>query len=366
MEKYVPFFKKVSHPAIHPRVAYSILRVCGQPKFVHLAKSVPPAALTTAASNFDHMVFECFQSIFGAVPSEYEASVRSPCGAALLPFTRLAPLMYEESVARLNNPDICPVNAIDKLKSMLEPPTTPFDKVRSTSASGNYADLWMSSFNTSCVSFAPQEYIYAMRLRCGLPIFNCDVCTCGDASARASHHLSCREQEGITMTTRHNLVVQAIAKTCATFGLDTQKEPANLCSSLRPDLIIRSGVRPPVIDVSIVDPTCPSHIAKASEVPGSSAYFCAQKKIDKYDAAITAQNCQFFPVVFEAYGHADALVLSFVEYTAKQIPPSLRPSFKRTLLVAMSSALQVGNAQLLLKAQSRLARVKFAWHWPIG
>ena len=76
-------------------------------------------------------------------------------------------------------------------------------------------------------------------------------------------------------------------------------------------------------------------------------------------------HCTFFPLVFEVFGHAHEAFESFCRVMTKNVIPSLRNTFTKQLIAAATTAIQVGNAKLLLNAQCRLSRDRSFFHWPI-
>jgi hypothetical protein len=368
--KYKSFFDTIVHPEFHPQVAFTILKSCGWPKFVHLAKAIAPELTATAAAWFDTAVMNAFTTIFG--PDEgRECFIRHSSGADLPPFTICSRYLYEGVVARLDgqplDSNLCVAHAVDAL---LCAPKTPFDAARMLSCSGANANAWMPCYNKPpFMEFTPIEYVYAMRLRCGLKPFEMPHgCPCGKDHPNVTDMLLCGTQDGVTLTTRHNYTVQSIVKACGLFGIPSTVEPRNFDDRLRPDLTVNCALRCPVVDVTIVDPCCATNLGSSdvyARVQGNAAQEAAVRKRAKYDTLVREAGCEFFPVAFEVFGLANAGVCDFIRTVQKCVYPSMRSSFRRVISAAMASAVQIGNARLLLRARDRYHKQPSAWRYPI-
>ena len=199
------------------------------------------------------------------------------------------------------------------------------------------------------------NFITAMKLRCGQLRFTPlpTICCCGqvlDHTVQESltHLLHCSRQTGYTWSHRHNLIVTAIKKVCARYGLSFTAEPTFYHSDTekRPDLTFHTLNKSIAVDVVCTDPTSDSHLA-AAQTMGAAAQASATAKNAKHKEAVEGLGHLFFPLAFEVFGHMHSDVDRFISRLQGEVPEALAPSFKKEMLLSLACAIQSGNAYML-------------------
>ena len=110
-----------------------------------------------------------------------------------------------------------------------------------------------------------------------------------------------------------------------------------------------------LVDVSIVNPTAPSHVSQSSRTLLATANTTAARKEQKYKAMAAAKKMTVVPFILEAYGgmhkqastFLTALVKQAQQYSGDQLPTkmiSLATS-------AISAAVHRGNANIILRGR---------------
>jgi hypothetical protein len=59
-DSHEQLFQKLEHPSMPTQIGLLLLRYCALPRLSFLARTVPPALLHSAASQFDARVLRCF------------------------------------------------------------------------------------------------------------------------------------------------------------------------------------------------------------------------------------------------------------------------------------------------------------------
>jgi hypothetical protein len=345
---YASFWSRLRSPLLHPSVALLLTRICGQPKFLHIAKALPPHVCLPAATEFDVQVLSTVAEILHADLSD-EASTRSILH--IPPQAILAPACYAHTVAAMSAPTSTLAQFVSEalVASTSMASSSPFVGHAVLSAIGFGANTILE---TSMCATAPVDFVVGLKIRLGLPVCRMlpERCSCGFLLRGVhpllvhSHLLSCVHNTGINKTTRHHMVVRALQDTCHEFHLCTVREPKFLHPTLRPDLII-TGTEATLIDVSIVDPL--------HAPPGRALDKRVQDKMDKYDV-LNGPRTLFFSFCLEVFGTMHHTTLSFLHHVARDLPPSMRSTFIRRALQAAQRALLLGNARVVLHAEARL------------
>ena len=65
VQSYDSFWTRVTNSKLHPATALIIVRLCGQAKFAHLAKALPPSVTNSASRIFDSDVYSALIRILG-------------------------------------------------------------------------------------------------------------------------------------------------------------------------------------------------------------------------------------------------------------------------------------------------------------
>jgi hypothetical protein len=354
VRSYEPFWARLRSPMLHPSVALLLTRICGQPKFAHIGKALPPQVCSDAAAEFDSQVLSTIAAIVQGDAAE--SVVRRVLS---VPSQRIVcSALYAHTVASMAGP--CP-SLLSFVSSALadaddNAAKTPFVGTVVESACGSGAG---AVFASPVCDLAPMDFVLGVRVRLGLPVCHHlpERCSCGfllrdvHAILINSHLLSCPHNKGLNKSTRHHLIVRAIHNVCHEFHLAATCEPSFLHESLRPDLIV-SGTTAAILDVSVVDPL---HSAAGMALSKRAA-----EKLSKY-APVEGPRACFYPFCLEVFGAMHSTAESFIRTIARDLPFPLRPSFTRKLVVGVQSALLAGNAQVLCAAEARLLGRHVSW-----
>jgi hypothetical protein len=135
-------------------------------------------------------------------------------------------------------------------------------------------------------------------------------------------------------------------------GLAPTKEPLIPHSSLRGDILIRSGVSWRLVDVAVVNGLCDTNISAAVSSVGGAATAYTQKKHAHYGPAATAAGRTVMPMVVDTFGAWDPAALGYIRTMCSAagerlgLPAHRRvPRFMRILQLALAR----GVAQVLVR-----------------
>ena len=159
--------------------------------------------------------------------------------------------------------------------------------------------------------------------------------------------------KGLT-TSRHDLLVQIVAKFARQAGLWVKVEPRD-GSTKRPDVYIYSPTKMFAVDYSVTNPSAKSYRSAASVKALAAAETRENRKISSYRGM--QHGMILIPFVHETYGALGKLATRFVKELARMAQES--PTYQgkgnqwRTIfLQAMSFALRA-NAWILRMGSSR-------------
>jgi hypothetical protein len=151
------------------------------------------------------------------------------------------------------------------------------------------------------------HYQLAMRLRLGISPYNimesecsaCGSCVIDDCW----HYLSCVKRRKNELNMRHDQVNCMLALYALHAGIVARREPSGLShdNRTRPDLQLIMDQYNKLIDVTIVHPTCSSHI-KQAQTQLKTAHDACELKKNKYNKLAIQQQAQFIPFAIETFG----------------------------------------------------------------
>jgi len=127
----------------------------------------------------------------------------------------------------------------------------------------------------------------------------------------------------------------------------------------RADVLFHFSSSITLVDVTVIDNQCPSHMAKGAKALGAAA-FKEREKMDKYEQKARSEGKTFYPLVFETTGGIGGLGENFLRLLSEETAVDVAKAtfgclpftfFTRTL----SFQLQVYNANEVLKG-CRLVR----------
>ena len=349
------FWEKLRLPDLHPSTALTILKICGNVKFEHLAKSLAPEVVMEAARRFDATVEATALTILNIKHHQVDNYVVRAV-LHLVPYAVITQCLYENTcniLVGIREPlNVAIRSTLVNFYEQLSLPPFVGQLIRSAQSYG--ASLAI----TPTLSVPAHEYAHGMRLRCGvaeprLP----QTCTClhkfaNEPVDRNGHMLTCSHNEGFNKTCRHHLINSGVGWTLATYHQWSTVEPAYLSSVLRPDRHI-AGQRGSIIDVTCVDSVLardPDYMERAAIV-----------KHRTYDALAELHSIDFFPIVVDVYGEIHAETFRCVRQWSKALNPHLRKDFCREMLTNIQHALLRGNAKVADEVVNRLSHRNNSW-----
>ena len=355
VEKWQPFWEKVRHNLLAPFTAMLILSKCGNVKFHHLAKSLPPKVCRDAAVIFDGMVDDSCDAILGRRLGDVDLYTRRAL-ACLAPYAVTCAALYENTCKMLEgeriDDKIAAHHAIVQHYEKL--PLTPFVGPLICAVQGvTAADTFQPT-----TTLTDATAVNGLLLRHGVaPRHLPSICSCGFFFSRspvgveAIHHLMhCHDNVGKTHTTRHHEIVKAIQNVLHLYGICSVWENSKLHPFLRPDLHITTPVRQIIIDVTVVDDVYTGN-PDALQLAANEKHGTRQ-----YDALAEHLNMDFFAVALSSYGKLHSESHRFIERIAlKCVNQFRRRQFKKDMRSAIQHALLKGTSDVIDAAVSRLS-----------
>ena len=371
---WVPFWEKLQHEDLHPSTALTILKVCGNVKFEHLARSLHPDVCQEAANQFEAIVQQTAARILGMKKHRFHVDVQRAV-LSLLPYGVVAGTLYEATCKTIDGERVV---LWANVKACLQRPyealsLPPFVGRLVRAAQGPTA----KDVIAPTLAVKAHNCVHGMQVRCGIPEDHVPhVCSCGhvfcpdvdeDAEVpeslmalkrietavyRNGHLMTCPHNDGFNKTCRHHAIVHAIKRVLDVFHVYSTHEPSYLSYVLRPDLHV-SGRFASIIDVTVVDSVM-SGLLDALQT-------AANEKHVKYDALAEHHKLRFFPVVIDTYGALHEESLKFISRVAKSVSEHLRRDFRNQMQSAIQHALVQGNAQVIDEAVNRLQHRCGVW-----
>lgn len=223
------------------------------------------------------------------------------------------------------------------------------------SSSAKYASRWLHVPIADKNSIIPSPiFLQAIRTRLSLPPVDVAEACCPQKhkekimfAEHPMHAHDCSHWKRRTISTRHNLIVNLLAKFAKdNYLIARADEPIIDGTSLRVDLTIETSRTVYWIDVAITNPTSIESLRySAATKPLAAAHRYASKKIAKYQTAISKLNIEysnvFVPFVLEVNGGISANAQQFIRNICNECSePAVA---RKTLHNLLSVTLQVGN-----------------------
>ena len=202
-------------------------------------------------------------------------------------------------------------------------------KARMLSTSLPFAGGWLLTPPLRCLNFDIQSrtFIMLMKYRMGIPLAavetKCSFCRNGVLDVYGNHAASCPGKLGLSW--RHNRVRNKVAKLASEAGMQAEIEKNHLLPlhpTLRPaDIFISHWLldRGICLDVSIVNPICPTSVSGASKTPASAAIRAEKLKLSTYALLCSAANLDFCPLVMETFGGFGPLSIPILKRISKAL-----------------------------------------------
>jgi hypothetical protein len=352
-QKVLKFFDRLDETALHPHVAFVLLKLCGINKITYTCQNNLPSFTVPLATAVQQRLLRSLGKLLGHDVSIED--VMGPHRLAMHDFVKEVPKLFEECqrvVALL-------INGIPPESQLTARNLAGHESVATSGAlfnpsplalcrTGFKNDAWFF-FKGSAEALSPSDFIDAVNLRIAplrIVPTNCN-CICGkilrDADDAFTHIMACARSSKHTKLHRHDDVKYAILRHLSRFGIYATDEPrfyeyadGSFC---RPDIVVQGS---PVIctDVTFVTP---------SELLGSAAEAAAQKKYEKHLAAVSKKGHVFIPFACEDGGLIGEDAVRFTELVAAAVPDWIRSLFKKQLYHAVSTAFVASCLKTLRK-----------------
>jgi hypothetical protein len=209
------------------------------------------------------------------------------------------------------------------------------------------------------------HYQLAMKMRLGLPPNPIMPTTCAACNANMSadewHYLSCPARMKNELNMRHDSANHYLNEYAKLAGMVTRMEPSGLSedSRLRPDLQLYMDQINQLVDVTIVHPTCPSHLHVAAKQLQTAENAATQKK-KKYAQMCENIGANFIPFAIESYGGYSRDALSLIEQIGVFASTHLSAWSKREIMTNLTAAIAISvqrhNAHAALAGYRTQAR----------
>jgi hypothetical protein len=190
------------------------------------------------------------------------------------------------------------------------------------------------------------HYQLAMRMRLGLPPnpimpTNCAACN-ANMSNDEWHYLSCPARMKNELNMRHDSTKQNLNFYAKLAGMVTRVEPTGLSndSRLRPDLQLYMDQINQLVDVTIVHPTCPSHVRQAAKQLRTAENAATQKK-RKYAEMCENIGANFIPFAIESYGGYSQDALSLIQQIGVFASTHLSAWSKKEIMTNLTAAIAI-------------------------
>jgi len=218
------------------------------------------------------------------------------------------------------------------------------DAQRILSAAAKFGGTWKTVLPSSPdLTLSDEDYRNAAKIGLGLPCQNDlpDKCDCGEELIKdPAHFLSCRRLKRPAMSTRHDWIVNLLAKIFRELGAVVHVEPRIFdYERVRPDLDILFPHCQILIDVTVAHPNSPS---RKSSVQLAAATAAEARKTRHYAANAKLGNgvLRAFAVeTFGGFGHQATEIIKLIQ--------SQSHSNAENQIRSIAIALQKGNAHVM-------------------
>jgi hypothetical protein len=344
------FFHQLFSCLLHPQLQWTILRLCGTPKMIYLASTMPPALCMPLLQDFDKLVQKAAAQILqcSTVNTDY---LHNKLGGGFPLYSACAAQLYESSVLLAHS-------ARDSKGSEVVLVTDSLLPSADLCSQGDAQYLYYTH-STHFSTLTPLEFrmAAAIRLRTLPDAMMPTPITCACAAETVcstpveliEHALRCPRMSRYTTTTRHNEVRDAICGVARSYGITVTKEPTfyeyhdESGARRRPDLTFH--ISPAITtDVTIVHP---------EGAPGNAAKKAAARKKEIHTQAANRMSHVFIPFALETYGHQDESCLTLSRRLEEHLPRYLQMAFRFDLFHAVSSTLARSRACMVISALGR-------------
>ena len=388
---------ELGDPQIELNLLRSCLSVC---KITHILRCVPSSSLGCFPSVFDSNLRNCLSRILCCSISDnawsqatlpfrlgglgLRESQRSShpaflgsCNSARILVSHLAPnfdvtsffpgencaISYFQSLSilpsNLSSQNDLQASLDDQLFASIFNTSTIRDqaRLRAVAHSSGVSSGWLKAIPqpTLGLAFSPHEFVIAVRLWLGVPLFPLlPLCTCLSVIDQFGDHLlGC--SHGPLRIQRHDALVSIVHHALLQDHPGVLREQSIASDQSRPGDIYHPDFtlgRPAYFDLSVRCTTQPSFISAAASKAGVAAAASEEAKDDHYLETVNNHGGEFFPLVCESFGVWTPFALSTLSMIADRttVKSGIPRQFARKqLLQRLSVTLWRYNAKMILR-----------------
>jgi hypothetical protein len=138
------------------------------------------------------------------------------------------------------------------------------------------------------------------KIRAGVLRLSNEICACKTGRVEMGHVLGCKKCRSLFI--RHDSLVRLLLNVCKRVGMIARDEVmVDSNTSKRMDLVLVLALKR-WFDVSVINPTAPSYVARAAQEEGYAARVRESAKDGKWKRLAEKKGVKFTPAVFEATG----------------------------------------------------------------
>lgn len=349
VKSYNPFFTEVTNlPAM---IADRLVRHCGIPLINHSIRCTPPEVTALGTREFDTAVVAAYCKILNidCIPDHARIQLSTPLKAAggfgLRSMREVAPLAYKASYDRAFK--VQGAKSQKDLTIMLDKKNIDILKSLRPKDVHSMEHVWSKKpFTVPLKDMNVSDYDWRIMcfLRLGLPTLS-GTCICGTQLSLV-HAFSCKAIRSFNKYTRHNMVRDAIVRTCRKYGVTVSSEPW-ISEGKRADIAIHGLTEIIITDVVVVVPWS-DH---ADECPLEAVTNAARLKSDLY-SQYASTDWRFIPFAMDLFGASHKGADDLFEFIAAQTNDYL--GCKIELVAETIAALHRGNGAMTKSCCRRL------------
>jgi hypothetical protein len=344
----------LKHDQFDPRLAFTLVKKVYATRALYLTQLLPPHITRPGLQQFDDLISSTVRSIFGQDITDYW--LEHPGGLGIYRMEKIAQKIYDDAVGETQRSQRIPL--ADFVMASLGVPSSQHDVIKLNSQLGYNASEWIT-YNRY-THFSPSRFIEAIRLRANCHLTSASRCkNCGESLIEnPTHSITCKRNTEFTAVHRHQECLDGLVQVARNFGITTQQEPTHYqCDDRRrQDITFCLGERSVVVDLTVIDPTVKSWATQSLAVPGSAATSAGDAKENKHAEDVARFSHHFAPLACELFGHMDTRVELTMRRIAAHLPFWQQAHFVRLSLLHLATAIQTGNAGIILSSKQQRAR----------
>jgi len=164
--------------------------------------------------------------------------------------------------------------------------------------------------------------------------------------------MTCNKVRGYTAASRHAHVKRVFKNVLRQYGfLPDEAEPRFFGGGAGPDVCFLVGDTLTLVDLVITNPLAATYVADEQSVPGATLRRAEQEKDRRHTSHSAERNMVFYPLALTTFGTLGPRSKKLLALCARHTPDPR--GFKSHMTMALSVAIQIGNARMLMAAVDR-------------